>query len=344
MVWYIAQSGGCKRIFETEGGAQDSKVIGGAGQIAVLLARKYANGPDKIALSTSIRSITDMAGGSVVLQGDNGLRVKAKYVIMAIPPVQMIRLQYSPSLPSTRFQSLQRWPMGCICKTFVYYERDFWTPLGLNGSIVADAGIVCVTYDDTKQDGSKPCIMGFVLSAEALKCRSPEERRQKICEQYARCFKTDEALRSVDYKEKMWADEQWVGGCYVGSVGPGVLTSCKRIHCEPMWETNGGISGTVTGPKVHIAGTEAAWRMIGYMDGAVESGERAARNVLVQLGLLPESEYNVISQPNASPQMPHSCLETTLVEKLLPSVGTVLAAGAVMCAVIAVLFGARSSD
>jgi monoamine oxidase len=340
-VWYIAQSGGCKRIFETEGGAQDSKVQGGAGQIALQLAHTYANGPDKLSLQTPIRSISDCATGGVVLCGDNGLEVRAKYVILAIPPVQMLRIQYTPSLPASRFQSLQRWPMGCICKTFVYYDHDFWTPLGLNGSIVADDGIVCVTYDDTQQDGSKPCIMGFVLSAEALKCRSPEERRHKICEQYARCFGTDKALKSVGYKEKMWAEEQWVGGCYVGTVGPGVLTTCKRAHCEPMWGSGEEDGGK---PKVHIAGTEAAWRMIGYMDGAVESGERAARNVLVQLGHLPQSEYNVMSQPAPSPQMPHTSSEASALEKMLPSVGTVLAMGACLAGIAAVALGSWMSD
>ena len=44
-----------------------------------------------------------------------------------------------------------------------------------------------------------------------------------------------------------------VGGCYVGSVGPNVLSTCQRSHCEPLAD------------KVFIAGTESANLMIGYM-------------------------------------------------------------------------------
>lgn len=53
------------------------------------------------------------------------------------------------------------------------------------------------TFDDSKPDGSKPAIMGFVLANRARKLRnlSLEERRDRICKSYARGFGTDEALR-----------------------------------------------------------------------------------------------------------------------------------------------------
>lgn len=309
-LWYIAQSGGVKRIFETEGGAQNSKVKGGAGRIAELLAKKYAPIHSKLFVGTPIRRI-DTSGLAVRLETHAGLIIEANHVILAIPPVQQLRIEFVPALSAERFLSLQRWPMGCICKTFMYYETRFWAK-DFNGSIIADDGVVCVTYDDTKLDGSKPCIMGFVLSNESLHERSREDRIKAICERYAEAFQTDEALNYVDYKEKKWAEEQWVGGCYVGTAGPNVLTSCKRVHCEPL------------AGKVFVAGTEAAHRMIGYMDGAVEAGERAARNVLVTLGLINESQYEKISSPPASKQLDTQPMEITSIEKVLPSVISVL--------------------
>lgn len=309
LIWYIAQSGGVKRIFETEHGAQDSKLVGGAGQICQRLAEAYAS-DSKLILKCPVRSL-EIREEDVLLTCDQGRRITARYVILAIPPVQQLRIQYTPALSGIRYQSLQKWPMGCLIKSFVYYERRFWKDMGYNGSIVADEGVVCVSYDDTKEDGSKPCIMGFVLSSESLTLRTPAQRQEAICRQYAKAFGSDEALRPISYKEKMWAEEQWVGGCYVGTVGPGVLTSCKRSHCDPMDD------------KVYIAGTEASHRMIGYMDGAVEAGERIARNVLVKMGMLGPSSYDTISEPSPSPQMPVVDLTITTLEKCIPSVGTV---------------------
>jgi hypothetical protein len=63
--------------------------------------------------------------------------------------------------------------------------------------------------------------------------------------------------------------------------------------------------------------------MIGYMDGAVESGERVARNILVKMGLLDKANYDIISEPAPSPQMPVVDLKITTLEKCIPSVGAV---------------------
>lgn len=54
-----------------------------------------------------------------------------------------------------------------------------------------------LTYDDTKPDGSKPALMGFILANRARKLRNltPDERRDRICKSYAKAFGSDEALR-----------------------------------------------------------------------------------------------------------------------------------------------------
>lgn len=55
------------------------------------------------------------------------------------------------------------------------------------------------TFDDTKPDGSKPAIIGFILANRARKLRnlSPEERRDRICKSYAKAFESEEALRYI---------------------------------------------------------------------------------------------------------------------------------------------------
>jgi monoamine oxidase len=338
LLWYMAQSGGANRIFETRGGAQDSKVIGGVGRVAPLMAEKYTpKESGRLELQCPIRSLEILSSKSSPDQGvlssgsdssghphtvklttDSGRVIYAKHVILAIPPVQMLRIQYTPALPAVRYHALQQWPMGCICKTFMYYETAFWRDLDYNGMIVCDEGMVCVTYDDTNEDGTNPCIMGFVLANQALLHLNSEERQATICKRYQNCFKSDKALAPTRYKEKMWGEEQWVGGCYVGAVGPNVLTQYKRAHCD------------VYASIVHVAGTEAAHRMIGYMDGAIESGERVARNVLVDLGILGSESRNVISTPNPSYQMPFVPLPSLWFERCLPSVGQLIGGGVVL--------------
>ena len=69
------------------------------------------------------------------------------------------------------------------------------------------------------------------------------------------------------YIEQDWAEENWSGGAYTAHFGPGVLTNFGHALQEPMG-------------NVHWAGTELGPRFMGCMDGAIRSGERAAKEIL----------------------------------------------------------------
>lgn len=316
--WYIGNSGNIKRISETKDGAQDSKVHGGTGRISLELAARLPHG--WLQLNSPVRSIdytnSDKQEDITVFFGDGMApsaasgAVKAKTVIMAIPPVQQLRISYSPALHPNRTQALQHWPMGHIIKTFCFYEKPFWKhakPDPLNGSAIADKGISVVMIDDSKPDGSAHAIMGFVLATEAQKWaeKTPEERRDALAQHYAKVFQSEEALKPIKYKEKVWADEKWVGGCYSGVPTPGTITRF------PNEITN----KAEIARNLFVAGTEAARVFVGYLDGAVESGERCARNALVRLGKLPESEFETMSRPPASEQMPYVEMDITNAER-----------------------------
>ena len=311
-LWYVKQSGGVKRIFETHNGAQDSKVQGGAGQVAQLLARELGDGV--IRINAPVRRI-DYSDASRVRLDGIGFTVTATHVILAVPPMQQMRMEFLPALDHLRYQSLQRYPMGHVMKTFMYYDKPFWRHLGLNGQIVCDQGISKVTVEDIKPDGSKPCIMGFVFPKEAAAFGGPEAKMKALGEHYAKVFQTDEALHPIAYKEKNWAEETWQGGC-IGLMGPGAMTKYRMAHREPIQK------------RIFMAGTENAYRMVGYMDGAVEAGERIARNVLVTMGRLPASEYDVVSSPPPSAQLPYVDMELSFVERHAPTVPQVIAVAA----------------
>jgi monoamine oxidase len=81
----------------------------------------------------------------------------------------------------------------------------------------------------------------------------------------------DEARNYLEYSEKLWNNEKFAGGCPTVSVGSsGVMRDFARATREPFL-------------NVHFCGTESATVWMGYMDGAVESGERAANEVLYKL-------------------------------------------------------------
>ncbi|MDX6716626.1 MAG: monoamine oxidase, partial [Baekduia sp.] len=98
----------------------------------------------------------------------------------------------------------------------------------------------------------------------------PADRRAAVLEDFVR-FTGDERARTPDELiEKDWTTEQWTRGCPTGHFAPGVLAE----HGAHLRSAAG---------RVHFAGTETADYWLGYMDGAVRAGERAAREVSAAL-------------------------------------------------------------
>jgi monoamine oxidase len=94
----------------------------------------------------------------------------------------------------------------------------------------------------------------------------PEARRREVIDSLVTAFGS-EAAHPVDYLDHDWITDAWSEGCYVGLPTPGTLTKLGTALREPHG-------------RVHWAGTETAEAWVGYIEGALCSGERVAREVM----------------------------------------------------------------
>ena len=273
VLFYIAAAGNesnpgdLNRLVNTAGGAQELRFGGGSQLIPIELARRLGK---RVRLRTPVRRIVQRKG-SVEVQAD-GLTATAQRVVVAIPPNLAGRIDYSPKLPSQREQLTQRLPMGSVIKVQAVYPKPFWREAGLNGQVVSDAGPVQVTFDNSPPDGSRGVVMGFIEASTArrLDATSAEERRRLVLDNYAVYF-GDQARNPIQYIEARWDEEIWTRGCPVCAAPPGVLLDYGEAIRAPVG-------------RVHWAGTETSTYWNGYMDGAVRSGERVAKEVAGKLG------------------------------------------------------------
>ncbi|KAG8589729.1 hypothetical protein GDO81_006509 [Engystomops pustulosus] len=273
-LWYTKLCGGTQRMFSVENGGQERKFVGGAGQVSEKLSDLLQ---DRVKLQRPVVRL-DQTGENVTVETLNHEVYDAKYVISAIPPTLTTKIHFNPELPPIRNQLIQRLPMGSVIKTMMYYKEPFWRKLDYCGAMFIDDDNtpVEIALDDTKPDGSCPAIMGFILSrrASALTNLTKEERKKRICEYYAKAMGTEKALHPIHYEEKNWCEEQYSGGCYTAYFPPGVMTQYGSVIRQPVG-------------KLYFAGTETATQWSGYMEGAVQAGERAAREVLTVLNFSP---------------------------------------------------------
>jgi monoamine oxidase len=269
VLWYVACAGNAStpgsfaRLVTTNGGAQQSRFVGGSQRVAQAAAKALG---DRVVLSTPVRRIAQTSRGVTVTS--DKVTVTAGRVIVAIPPAVSAFIDWSPLLPSRRAQLLQRAPQGTLVKAEAIYDRPFWRDAKLSGQVIGDTGLARSTFDNSPPSGTPGILFGFVGGTEARGWNdmTPSARRDTFLKETARYF-GPQTLKPKDYVEKNWSDEEWTRGCPVAFLPPGVLSDFGTAIRQPVG-------------RIHWAGTETATYWSGYMDGAVSSGERVASEVI----------------------------------------------------------------
>jgi len=159
--------------------------------------------------------------------------------------------------------------MGTVIKVQCVYDEPFWRAAGLAGQTTSDTGPVKITFDNSPPGATPPfgVLMGFIEAADgrAWAARSKAARRRAVIDSFERYF-GPRARRVQAYIEKSWADDPWSRGCYASYFTPGTWLDFGTALARPVG-------------RVHWAGTETSPEWNGYLDGAVRSGERVAREV-----------------------------------------------------------------
>jgi monoamine oxidase len=273
LLFYIAGAGNettpgtFERLINTADGAQESRFVGGSQLVSIRMAKRLGK---RVVLGAPARRIEQSRSGVRVFS-DAGLVARGKRVIVAMAPSLAGRIEYRPALPALRDQLTQRFPNGSVIKCEAVYDKPFWRDAGLTGQAVSDASPVRITFDNTPPDGKPGVLLGFIEGAAArVYTQKPAaERRAAVLNNFATYF-GDAALKPNAYYEMNWSTDPWTRGCYTGFTPPGVLLDYGAALRQP--------SG-----RIHWAGTETSTIWAGYMDGAVRSGQRAAKEALAKL-------------------------------------------------------------
>jgi monoamine oxidase len=255
---------GLGRLFGTEGGAQQDRVIGGTQPIIQKVADRL--GP-VVRLGKPVRRIVWDDAGAVVHSDD--LSVAARHVIVCTPPHLAGAIEYDPSPPTARVQVTQRWPQGLVIKVQMIYPEPYWRADELNGASLDDRSVVGETADSgvPEQYSKRGIMTGFIYAAQARRVAplSPAERKKIVLDEMAQRF-GPKALNPTDYHEMNWSTQQWTRGCFTGFLTPGATTLFRSAVRDPV------------GP-LHWAGTETSTVWPSFIEGAIRSGERAVAEI-----------------------------------------------------------------
>jgi putrescine oxidase len=245
----------------------DRRVVGGMQQVSLLLAQELG---DDVVLDSPVRTINwepDAEGGHRVTVVSERATVKARFVIMAVPPNLYSRVSFNPPLPRRQHQMHQHQSLGLVIKVHAVYSRPFWRNSGLSGTCFGAGSLVQEVYDNTNFGDTRGTLVGFISDekADAVFELSPEERKGAVLESIAG-FLGAEALEPEVYYESDWGSEEWTRGAYASSYDLGGL------------HRYGKDQHAAVGP-IFWSSSDLAAEGYQHVDGAIRMGRRTAERI-----------------------------------------------------------------
>ena len=261
-LWMIAGAGGTYELFEPDQ-CLAYRVVGGSQLIPIRLAERLG---DRVILDAPAREVAWSDGGVEVVS--DAASVRARAVIVAVPPNMTNAIRFRPALPAWRQRMGQDLSQGSINKILAVYETPFWREEGLSGQGFAPYELVREVYDNSPPSATAGVLTTFLAgeNAERAGRLTDADRRAAVLQGMAKYVGAG-ALEPVDFIETDWSAQEWTRGAYGTSFGPGGLTRFGEDLRRSI------------GP-IHWACTDIAGVGHIHMEGAVRSGQRAADSCL----------------------------------------------------------------
>ncbi|MFF0454303.1 flavin monoamine oxidase family protein [Nocardia africana] len=264
----VRYQGGLATMLSTTGGAQESIVAEGAGTLAERLAAEL-NG--RVVFDSTVTALhRDEAG--VTIRSASGT-YRATEVIVTVPPPSAAGIEHHPALPAERISLQDNTYMGSVYKAIAVYDRPFWREHGDAESMVLTEPGMAVFDTSPPRGPGHLCVLVAGPEARDLDELDDNARRTAVLGPIAAHLGPG-ILEPRGWHEKAWHRDRHAGGGYSALPSIGHEDGYFPAGAEPVGH-------------IHWAGTETAAEHAGYIEGALESGERAAREVLTALESMP---------------------------------------------------------
>jgi len=243
---------------------QNYRVIGGNDLIPCALADAL---PD-VRLNSPVISIRRLSEEVAVTyqQGESNLTIYSAFSILAVPLTTARFIDFHSSLPSEYQRMVNEVSYGSVTKVLIQYRNRFWEQRGWNGRLTTDTRIGMTWHATSHVDSEDGIITVYTGGEPAAKLSAlPDDARIQLAVTEIEKLFPGSSQRIEHTATIAWPNEEFTRGSYM-ALAPGQVIT----HWETLMRPAG---------RLFFAG-EHATAIQGYMEGAVESGQRAARMIL----------------------------------------------------------------
>jgi monoamine oxidase len=245
-------------------------VRGGNDQVATALASALAS---QITTNTPLTAIKQNADATFTLSF-GGSSVTVDHVVLALPFSLLSQVNYAKAgFEALKVTAIKQLPMGTNSKLHVEFKDRFWYAFGNNGNTYADTGYQNTWEVSRAQGGGKGILIDYTGGniGASFGSGTPSSRAQQFMAQIQPLFPGTNVASHWTGRATLdfWTGYQWTKGSY----------SYWKVG---QYTKFSGIEKTRQG-NCHFAGEHTSQDSQGYLNGAVETGERAAGEILADL-------------------------------------------------------------
>jgi monoamine oxidase len=266
------------------------KLKGGIDGLTTKMANELVDWGSEIKLQWLLRKITLAADGSYYLDFDNGSRVRAKYVLMALPFSALRgRIDFSAAgFSDFKKNTILQAAVGHNYKMGLQFTRRFWNesgPWGVsNGNLSSDIGCQ-YGWDATRGVPGTPGILIDYLGGDVCDAMT-------LSHPYGNQYDSNARADAETFLSQL---ERIFPGVPVRSLWNGKVAATKS-HLDPNYMCGYGsyIQGGYTqwcgaerlpSGNVHFAGEHTSIEYFGYFEGAADEARMEAEKILKKMGI-----------------------------------------------------------
>lgn len=196
-------------------------------------------------------------------------KVVADRLLLALPFSMLRRIDLRDAkFPALKRTAIDKLPIGANTKLVLQFNRRVWQQAGCDGQTFADTGYQATWETTLGQHGVPGILTNFTGGQAALDfaSASPTRYARRFLEQLTPVLPTVPPEWTGAVALDYWPGYKWTRGAY-------------SYYAVGQYTTFAGVEGEPVG-TCHFAGEHTSIESQGYLNGAVESGERAAGEIL----------------------------------------------------------------
>ena len=220
----------------------------------------------RLRFNTVLRKVLQRKSGLIVTVEDSGARrqMPADYLVAALPASTLKDVRFEPGLPDDQRRAISQLRYGPATRMVLQFAKPFWRRRGRRRAYGTDLPIGAV-WDGSEDQRASPATLlllaGGRASNELQEIVSVEGDRG-VLERLAWLGKPSRLLAS---RVVTWEHDSWAHGGYA-IFDPQFDPALRSWLARPAG-------------RVVFAGEHTSNQWQGYMNGAIESGKRAAAEI-----------------------------------------------------------------